>query len=386
MTNLLFLDSEALKVAREEFRSGKPQAVAALAETLAEADALLPQKIVTPLDKLKIAPSGNRQDYYAIGKYAWPNPDTADGLPYIRRDCEINPESLGPAYDKGAYDDTLASALTLALAWFFAGNPAHADAAARRLRAWFVAPETRMNPHFQFSAALPGVHDGAHIGLIDGVLLVTHLDAARLLEGSPGWRESDRASLQEWLRRYADWLRDSEFGKLEEAKNDNHGLWYDAQLASCALFADDAAGVRAALASLRRRLDTQIHEDGSLPAELLRGRSLLYSRFALTAAVIAVRCGDLIGEDLWHYRTETGRGLELAFNFMAPYLAQDLPWAWPAKLPAELAPAASADLLYWPAKIYQTDLLTGAWRRAEALAEPRPPGAGLLRSLLARLM
>jgi hypothetical protein len=43
-----------------------------------------------------IAPKsdGSIHDYYSNGDYWWPDPETADGLPYIRRDGESNPNNF----------------------------------------------------------------------------------------------------------------------------------------------------------------------------------------------------------------------------------------------------------------------------------------------------
>lgn len=40
----------------------------------------------------------------------------------------------------------------------------------------------------------------------------------------------------------------------------------------------------------------------------------------------AARCGDHLGEDLWHYRAPNGRGLELVFNYLVPYCRQEKNW------------------------------------------------------------
>jgi hypothetical protein len=38
--------------------------------------------------------SGGLHDYYSNGDYWWPNPNTPDGLPFIKRDGETNPENF----------------------------------------------------------------------------------------------------------------------------------------------------------------------------------------------------------------------------------------------------------------------------------------------------
>ena len=55
---------------------------------------VLEMKEYSVLDKEGIAPSGDKKDYVSFGTYWWPNPDTGDGLPYIVRDGELNPEGF----------------------------------------------------------------------------------------------------------------------------------------------------------------------------------------------------------------------------------------------------------------------------------------------------
>lgn len=52
------------------------------------------------MDKTLVAASGNKHDYYSFPPYWWPNPDTQDGLPYIRKDGQTNPDANSDATDK----------------------------------------------------------------------------------------------------------------------------------------------------------------------------------------------------------------------------------------------------------------------------------------------
>ncbi len=51
-------------------------------------------------------------------------------------------------------------------------RPRYAAHAARHLRAWFVDPATRMNPHLLYSQAIHGRVTGRGIGIIDTIHLV----------------------------------------------------------------------------------------------------------------------------------------------------------------------------------------------------------------------
>ena len=55
-------------------------------------DAEIERAPYSVMDKKLVPPSGNKHDYISIGRYWWPDPTKPDGLPYIRRDGQSNPE------------------------------------------------------------------------------------------------------------------------------------------------------------------------------------------------------------------------------------------------------------------------------------------------------
>ena len=60
----------------------------ALDQLRADADHALTQPPLSITDKPATPPSGDKHDYMSQAPYFWPNPDTSNGLPYIRRDGE----------------------------------------------------------------------------------------------------------------------------------------------------------------------------------------------------------------------------------------------------------------------------------------------------------
>ncbi|EIP98179.1 Alginate lyase [Opitutaceae bacterium TAV1] len=325
---LVNIDHADLLAIRAEIRAGKPERQPAFETLLREATSYL---AVTPdsiVNKTRIPPSGDKHDFFAIGSYSWPNPDTPDGMPWIRRDGHVNPDTNGPDYDKRRYVVMRIRVNALALAWFCTEDERYAAKAADILRAWFIAPATRMNPNFNYSSSLPGVHDGMAIGIIEGAELIGLLDSIKLLATSRSWTRADDDALRRWFYDYTTWLLESPLGKEELRSDSNHGVWYDAQIAAFSIYSGHTARAREAVFRGRDRIAQQMVADGSLPQELKRNRSFNYSVYALRAFTALARCGDIIGEDLWHYRTPDGRGLEKGFAFIAPYLANEKPWTW----------------------------------------------------------
>jgi hypothetical protein len=302
----------------------------ALEQLRGEADKALQFTPVSVMDKKLVADSGDKHDYMSIAPYFWPDPGKADGLPYIRRDGEVNPERHNRNTDAAAFAATVGHAQTLALAYYFTEKPEYAAHAAKLLRAWFLDPATRMNPNLNFAQAIPGKTAGRGTGIIDTVSLIGLVDSIGLLHGSASWSDDDRKGMVAWFDAYLNWLLTSKNGKDEAAAANNHGTWYDAQVACYALFVgkDDLAK-RTIETAKARRIDPQIKPDGSMPLELARTNSLSYSAYNLTAFFNLARLGERVNVDLWGYKSKDGGGLRKALDFVAPYVDRDKPWPHP---------------------------------------------------------
>src|SRR5262249_42236141 len=155
----------------------------------------------------------------------WPNPETKDGLPYIQRDGERNPDiyNVHNRSDLGAMTDTVE---TLSLAYYFTGDDKFASRARTLIRTWFIDPETRMNPNFEFAQAVRGLNTGRGLGLIESRLFTKIVDAAGLLAGSKSWTADDEQQLKVWFSSYLDWMLTSDHGHAEANAKNNHGTYY----------------------------------------------------------------------------------------------------------------------------------------------------------------
>ena len=301
----------------------------ALKKLITDADKALAVTPPSVMQKSKVPPSGDKHDYMSIAPYYWPNPETKDGLPYVRKDGKVNPESR-----EEAANDTLRARLvgttveTLALGYYFTGEEKYAEHAAKVLRTWFLEPATKMTPHFRFAQAIPGVNDGRGTGILEARGLADAADAAILLVGSKHWSAADQQALLAWGVVYFEWLTTSKNGLDERAAKNNHGTWYDVQAAKWALVLgrkDQAKEICAEAAS--RRIGVQIQPDGKQPLELVRTASFSYSCFNLRALSALAGLGEHAGVDLWKHRSADGRSLVAALDFLVPYLGKNpKPW------------------------------------------------------------
>jgi len=306
-----------------------------LAQEVEDALAVEPLTVVRPK---RLAPSGDPHDYVSLAAYFWPNPDSEDGLPWIPRDGEVNPER-----DEGDCMPLFQLCIVvrlLCLGHVLQQDPRCLPQVEERLRIWFLHPRTRMTPHLSYAQYVPGLADGHCWGLIDTTLLPGMLDALLLVETNldPEVMEG----MKGWVSDYATWFLESPLGIEEAAMHNNHASWYVAQAAAYLSFAGRPLDAKPWLEKRAPELILDhVGPDGGQPHELDRTLSYMYSCYNLLAhtasAIYAARIGMLFPIEL----LET---LERAVAYLLP-AAQGNEWPWPQIKP--LDPTTIIPVLVW---------------------------------------
>jgi hypothetical protein len=225
-----------------------------------------------------------------------------------------------------------------------------------------------MNPHLEYSQAIPGICDGRGIGVIDGARLIVIPEAVLRLRGAAGWTAADEDGMRKWLGSFLDWILTSRHGREADAARNNHGTWRDVQ---CVVYARFLGKNELAAAILkeapRKRIASQIEADGRQPHETGRTKSWGYSVMNLRGLMILASCAEGSGTDLWHYETADGRGIRQALLYLAQHMESARPW--PHANLGKADPDAALPLIAASSRVYPPDRIGTPLRaRAQAAA------------------
>ena len=209
----------------------------------------------------------------------------------------------------------------LVAAWQLTGKSLYAAKAREHLEAWFLNPETRMNPNLQYAQAIKGKFTGRGTGIIDTIHLVEVARAVEVLAASKDLPAADAIGIKKWFADYLQWMTPHQYGIDEREAKNNHGTCWVMQVAAFA----HLTGNGELLDYCRTRFKTvlvpgQIDKDGSFPQELRRTKPYGYSLFNLEAFSTIAQILSTPKDNLWMFKTDDGQGLALAMKYMVPYM------------------------------------------------------------------
>ena len=251
------------------------------------------------------------------------------GSPFFRQDAVyvpgkdgvVNPEANRKSGELAG--QLSRCSLTLALAWRLTGEPRYADKALQLIHAWCINQNTYMNPTGRMvDSWTRGAEFGGDIilfGCFPGLF-----QAAYLLADYAGWDLCARAAVKRWVRAMIDPQRSRMFYEGREMYNN----WDDARLlylAKGALFLDDLDLLIEVFDRWRLILPLKMTDEGELPRETMRTRSMHYTLFALHSMTEVAEIARQFGEDLYDCEVN-GRGLKKAVDYAARYLLHMDQW------------------------------------------------------------
>ena len=186
-----------------------------------------------------------------------------------------------------------------------------------------------MNPNLNYGQSVPGESEGRCFGIIefsDIMEIIKFLEIAKqkgILDN-----ETEKAMF-DWFTAYSYWLQNSELGKEEATRKNNHGTHYDAQLLSILIYLNKIEEVEEYLSTITKaRIYCQIEPDGRQPLELERTKSFSYSVMNLHGFLELAVIGQKVGVNLWDMSPADGRSIKVGYKYLLPYLANEKKWEY----------------------------------------------------------
>jgi hypothetical protein len=288
---------------------------------------------VTVTDEVCERSAGGPNDFYSEGDYWWPDPKNPEG-PYSRKDGQTNPENFVAHRLAMIRLSQIVGMQTSA--WLLTGDHKFAEAVGQHLEAWFVKPETRMNPSLNYAQAIKGRVTGRGIGIIDAIHLIEVARSVEILEQNNALPEELTAPVKDWFSNFVEWLTTHEYGLDEMNTKNNHATCWVMQVGAFARLTENEE----VLTLCRERfknvlLPNQMAGNGSFPLELERTKPYGYSLFNLDAFMTTAEILSDENHDLYEYKTSDGKTLELGAEFMYPYVKNKSKWPY------------EPDVMYW---------------------------------------
>lgn len=304
------------------------------------ADHYLREQPVHITDERAKLSAGSPNEYYSNGDYWWPDPSAENGLPYVVRDGETNPDNF--TAHRHALRKMRLAVTHMAAAYRLTGNEAYAKGAGQWLYEFFIQEKTRMFPHLLYAQAIPGICDGRGIGIIDTLHLI---DVPKAIETIKTQLFPELyQGLTRWFSEYLTWMNTHPNGIEERDWHNNHAVAWLAQASSFASFIHNEE----MLTFCRKRykeviLPQQMALDGSFPQELKRTKPYSYSCFVLDNMVNICLLASTKEDNLWEYELPDGRGINKGISFIVPFIQNKGLWKlkpdvehdeeWPVAMP-----------------------------------------------------
>jgi hypothetical protein len=341
-----------------------------------EAKWAVKQKPVTVTAEHCDRSAGGKHDFYSEGDYWWPNPKSPDS-PYIKKDGLTNPNNFVAHRQAMVRFSRIIGAL--ATAYKITGEKRYIQQAELHLNAWFIDPETRMNPSLLYAQAIKGVATGRGIGIIDAIQLMEVVQGTEVMQN--GLNQKTLNETKAWFKSYLNWVTTHPYGKDEMNAKNNHGTCWVMQVACFAKFTGNAELLNLCRDRYKQiLLPSQMAKNGSFPLELARTKPFGYSIFDLDAMCTICQLLSDSNNNLWAFETPDGRSIKNGIAFLYPYLKNKADWPYPH------------DVMYWDEwPVAQPALVFGAlafhnndWLSAWVLLNHAPKNEEVIRNLPVR--
>ena len=306
--------------------------------------------------------------FYSENPEFFPDP-ASSSAPYIHRPNSLNQSAFSANSDALLELSQLVPALTAA--WFLTQDEKYAAHAIAHLQAWFLTPDTRINPDFSAAQTIPNIGPRRGLFMADAIHLTEISRAASHLYAAKAFTPADSKALTAWFAALLTWLTESQPGIVAREEKDHTASAWLLLTTELARHTHNDPLTSLCRKRFKNNALRQLNFDGTFPLELATPRPYLNSLYNLD--LIATTC-ELLStpfDNLWTYQLDDARGLVPSFDFHVPFIANK--GLWPFKADAQdfkLLPIRHPGLLFAGRALAHPDYIA-LWKKLPA--DPTAP-------------
>lgn len=276
--------------------------------------------VITDKKENEVAPSGDPHDYISVTRYMMRRENGGmefkDGVPNPGAERYVDVKKV----EELKTDLFFITAAAIEAKDNNEDSTDYIEYTNAALQRWFINEYTRMNSNLEFAQMINGEATGQYFGIIEGSDFLFILEQVEQLRDKDLIAPEVLSGVKVWYEQYLTWLVTSEKGIREKNTINNHGTWYDVQVAQIADFLGKEDLVLETLERAKGRIESQITSEGEMPREKARRDTYGYPLYNLNAYSKLATIGEKYGVDLWNYESINGGGLKKAFEYFVANL------------------------------------------------------------------
>lgn len=321
-------DASTMSTNKNRIIEGHRNLSRAKSQLIEEADFILEKRqLYSVTFKTVLPPSSSKNDFYSLAPYWWPDSSKENGLPYIRKDGQMNPER-DQIQDGRMLVDVSSDIYKLGIAFYYTQDSRYVEWINELVRVFFIDPSTKMNPNFNYAQLIKG-REGQSSTTIGAISFIQLIEGVQLAKDSPAFNKRQLRELKGWFEDLVVWMENDEKPIKDGNAQNNIGVYYTAQTVVYHLFVGNVQQARRILETNGKRIvDQQIDKDGKLNAELKRAAPWGYVKYAFTAFDYLIQLSNKLNVDLYEYENSQGGSIEKMFNWILQYATGAKEWEY----------------------------------------------------------
>jgi hypothetical protein len=230
-----------------------------------------------------------------------------------------------------ALRNTSAAIACLTTAYLLTHEEQYAQRAGAQLRAWFIAPDTRMNPNAPFAGCAPNSDTGTPAGIVDLVPLAEIARSTSFLADSTALTADEFTTLNAWFTALGAWLESDRTMRIaRDTKDHRASAWLLIRSAFARALRDDA-GLETCRRIFRHpTLRNQISEIGVFTQEVATANPYRNSLFNFDLLCGACQLLASPFDLLWDYELIDGPGMRTVVAWLYPFINDQRKWNYVA--------------------------------------------------------